>query len=128
MLKTTEQLTITQAVTPTATLIAASSSVLVDMANFVKYTAVISQGVATTAGTFTATVYESDDATWAGAVATQITASIVTGASQTGSRLINIEVNEDILTKRYVGIYVEKADTASPLSVVVAQDGDRYLG
>jgi hypothetical protein len=128
MLRTKEQLTLSQAVVPTSTLVAISSSVLVDMSNFTKYVAIIEQGVATTAGTFTATVYESTASTWAGAVATQITASITTGASQTGARFITIEVNEDALSKRYVGVYIQKADTASPLSAVVVQDGDRYLG
>jgi len=127
MLKTTEQLTISQAVVPTATLTAISSSVLVDMANFTKFTAIVEQGVATTAGTFTATVYESDAGTWAGAVATQITASVTTGASQTGARFVTIELSEDALSKRFVGLYVQKADSASPVSAVAIQDGDRYL-
>jgi hypothetical protein len=127
--KLTEELTLSSAIVPTASLVAASSSTLVDMSEYGRFVAVISQGVATTAGVITVSLYESTASTWAGAVATQITASITTGASQTGSRFITIDLAADAISdgKRYVGVYVTKADTASALSATAGRGNARYL-
>jgi hypothetical protein len=126
-----EKLTLTSAINPTtAATVTASSSELVDMAQFTEYLAIIAQGTATTAGVVTVSVWESTSATWAGAVATQITASVTTGSSTTSPRLITVDVRESQLTegRRYLGLYVQKADTASGVCASVARNGDRYSG
>ena len=126
-----ERLTFTNAINPTtAATVTASSSELVDMSQFTEYLAIVAQGTATTAGVITVTVWESTSPTWGGAVATVITASQVTGVSTTSPRSININLREAQLTegRRYLGLYVQKADTASGVCAVIARDGDRYLG
>lgn len=123
--------TFTPAINPTTvTTAAASSSELVDMSQFTEYLAIVAQGTATTAGVITVSVWESTSPTWAGAVATQITASVTTGASTTSPRFINVNISESQITdgKRYLGIYVQKADGASGLCASVVRNGDRYLG
>ncbi len=128
MERITERTLFTSAIVATASTVAASSSELVDMKDFTEYLAIISQGVATTAGVITVSVWESTAATWAGAVATKL--KEITGASQTASRFLNVNVLESEITegKRYLGVYVAKADTASGIAAVVARDGDRYIG
>jgi len=126
-----EKLTFTNAINPTtAATVTASSSELVDMSQFTEYLAIVAQGTATTAGVITVTVWESTAPTWGGAVATVITASQVTGVSTTSPRFININLREAQFTegRRYLGLYVQKADTASGVCAVIARDGDRYLG
>ena len=123
--------TFTPAINPTTVAtVTASSSELVDMSQFTEYLAVIAQGTATTAGVITVSVWESTSATWAGAVATQITASVTTGASTTSPRFITVNIRESQLTegRRFLGLYVQKADTASGLCASVVRNGDRYLG
>jgi hypothetical protein len=127
--KITEELTLTSAFVPSSSIIVGSSSALVDMSEHGRFVAIVSQGVATTAGVITVSLYESTASTWAGAVATEITASITTGASQTGSRFITVDLNAESISagKRYIGLYVTKADTASALSAVVGRGNARYL-
>lgn len=122
-----ERVTFTSAIVATASTVAASSSELVDMKDFTEYLAIVSQGVATTAGVITVSIWESTASTWAGAVATKLTE--VTGSSQTESRFISVNLLESQITdgRRYLGVYVQKADTASGIAAVVARDGDRYL-
>jgi len=123
-----ESNTITSAIVATASTVAVSSSELVDMRDFTEYLAVISQGVATTAGVITVSIWESTSSTWSGAVATKLRE--ITGASQTASRFITVSVLESALGDgdRYLGVYVQKADTASGIAAIVVRDGDRYLG
>lgn len=128
MQRISESNTITSAIVATASTVAVSSSELVDMRDFTEYLAVISQGVATTAGVITVSVWESTSSTWAGAVATKLTE--ITGASQTASRFLTISVLESAIGDgdRYLGVYVQKADTASGIAAIIVRDGDRYLG
>lgn len=123
--------TFTPAIQPTTvTTATASSSELVDMAQFTEYLAVIAQGTATTAGVITVSVWESTASTWAGAVATQITASVTTGSSTTSPRFVTVNIRESQMTegRRFLGLYVQKADGASGLCASVVRNGDRYLG
>jgi hypothetical protein len=128
MQRINEYTSFTSAIVATASTVAVSSSELVDMKDFTEYLAIISQGVATTAGVITVSVWESTASTWAGAVATKLTE--ITGASQTGSRFLTINLLESQIGegKRFLGVYVLKADTASGIAAVIARDGDRYLG
>jgi hypothetical protein len=128
MQRISESNLITSAIVATASTVAVSSSELVDMRDFTEYLAVISQGVATTAGVITVSVWESTASTWSGAVATKLTE--ITGASQTASRFLTISVLESAITEgdRYLGVYVQKADTASGIAAIIVRDGDRYLG
>lgn len=122
--------TFTPAINPTTvSTTTASSSELVDMSQFTEYLAVVAQGTATTAGVITVSVWESTTPTWAGAVATQITASVTTGVSQTAPRFITVNLRDVQLTdgRRYLGVYVQKADGASGLCASVVRNGDRYL-
>lgn len=131
MVKINEKNTFTSAIAPTTgSVVTASSSELVDMSQFTEYLAIVAQGTATTAGVITVSVWESTSPTWAGAVATQITASVTTGSSTTSPRFISVGVKETQLTEghRYLGLYVQKADTASGLAASIARNGDRYLG
>lgn len=128
MEKITEKIALSSAIVATASTVAISSSELVDMRDFSEFLAVVSQGVATTAGVITVSIWESTEPTWAGAVATKL--KEITGSSQTASRFLTVDVVESELSdgKRYLGVYVQKADTASGVSAVVARDGDRYKG
>ena len=128
MQRISESNLITSAIVATASTVAVSSSELVDMRDFTEYLAVISQGVATTAGVITVSVWESTSSTWSDAVATKLTE--ITGASQTASRFLTISVLESAITEgdRYLGVYVQKADTASGIAAIIVRDGDRYLG
>lgn len=122
-----ERIAFTSAIAATASVVTASSSDLVDMKDFTEYLAIINQGVATTAGVITVSVWESTASTWSGAVAVKL--KEITGASQTGSRFLSVSVIESEITdgKRYLGVYVAKADTASGIAATIARDGDRYL-
>jgi hypothetical protein len=128
MQRIAEYTSITSAIVATASTVAVSSSELVDMKDFTEYLAIVSQGVATTAGTITVSVWESTASTWAGAVATKLTE--ITGASQTASRFLTVNLLESQIGagKRFLGVYVQKADTASGIAAIIARDGDRYLG
>lgn len=128
MEKITEKVTFVEGVLPTASLVAVSSSTLVNLENARKYLAVVQQGVATTAGTVTVSIYQSTASTWSGAVATLITASVLTGSSTTASRVLKVELDPSQLTEGYgyVGIYVQKADTASAVSAVHVLGDERY--
>ena len=128
MQRINEYTSFTSAIVATASTVAVSSSELVDMKDFTEYLAIVSQGVATTAGVITVSVWESTASTWAGAVATKLTE--ITGASQPASRFLTINLLESQIGegKRYLGVYVAKADTASGIAAVIARDGDRYLG
>lgn len=131
VVRISEQNTFTSAIAPTTVAtVTASSSELVDMSQFTEYLAVVAQGTATTAGVITVSVWESASPTWSGAVATQITASVTTGVSTTSPRFITVNVRESQLTegRRYLGVYVQKADTASGVCANVVRNGDRYLG
>jgi hypothetical protein len=99
------------------------------MSQYTEYLAIVAQGTATTAGVITVSVWESTSPTWAGAVATIITASQFVGVSQTNPRFININLRDSQITegRRYLGLYVQKADGASGVCAMVARDGDRYL-
>jgi phosphoserine aminotransferase len=123
-----ERTTFTSAIAATASTVAVSSSELVDMKDFTEYLAIINQGVATTAGVITVTVWQSTSSTWAGAVATSL--KTLTGSSQTASRFLTVSVLESEITdgRRYIGVHVAKADTASGIAATVARDGDRYIG
>lgn len=123
-----ERTTLTQAIASTASVVTASSSELVDMRDFVEYLAIINQGVATTAGVITVTVWQSTASTWAGAVATSL--KTLTGSSQTASRFLTVSVLESEMATnaRYLGVYVQKADTASGIAATVARGYDRYQG
>jgi hypothetical protein len=123
-----ERTTLTQGIAATATVVTASSSELVDMKDFVEYLAIVNQGVATTAGTITVTIWQSTAPTWAGAVATSL--KTLTGSSQTASRFLTVSVLESEMTegRRYLGVYVQKADTASGVAATIARGYDRYQG
>jgi hypothetical protein len=123
-----ERVAFTSAIEATASTVAVSSSELVDMKDFTEYLAIINQGVATTAGTITVTIWQSTSSTWAGAVATSL--KTLTGSSQTASRFLTVSVLESEITegRRFLGVHVAKADTASGIAATIARDGDRYLG
>lgn len=128
MQRINELTTFTSAIAATASTVAVSSSELVDMKDFTEYLALVNQGVATTAGVITVSIWESTAATWAGAVATKL--KEITGSSQTASRFLSVSVLESEIGsgKRYLGVYVQKADTASGIAATIARDGDRYIG
>jgi hypothetical protein len=128
MEKITEKVTFVEGVQATASVVAVSSSTLVNLENANLYLALVTQGVATTAGTVTVSIYQSTASTWAGAVATLITSSVLTGSSTTASRLLKLELDPSQLTEGYnhVGIYVQKADTASGISAVHVLGNERY--
>lgn len=126
--KISETNTITEAVYPQVSS-AISSSVLVDMRDFSRYAAVVSHGTATTASTLVVKVYESTASTWAGAVATLVsttTVSVATAATKVS--VVDLSSQQMKNTSRYLGVYITKTDTASALSAVTVQAGDRYLG
>lgn len=126
--KITEQITISEGIYPQVSA-GVSSSVLVDMSQFNRYTAVVSHGTATTASTFVVKVYESTAATWAGAVATVLSTTTVSVATAS-TAVAKVDVIADTITegKRYLGIYATKVDTASSISAVVLQGDARYQG
>lgn len=131
VVRISEQNTFTSAIAPTtASTVTASSSELVDMSQFAQYLAVVGQGTATTAGVTTVSIWESTSPTWAGAVATQITASVTVGTSTTSPRFVTVEIKASQITegKRYLGVYVQKADTASGVCANIVRELDRYKG
>lgn len=131
MVRISENNTFTSAIAPTTVAtVTASSSELVDMSQFGQYLAVVGQGTATTAGVTTVSIWESTSPTWAGAVATQITASVTVGTSTTSPRFVTVEIKASQITegKRYLGVYVQKADTASGLCANIVRELDRYKG
>lgn len=124
--KVTEELTISQAVTPTVSA-AVSSSALVDMQDYRKFVAEVSKGVTTTAGSLVVTIYESTASTWNGAVAVLLSTSTV--ATVTGSAYLeNVEIDVSAITegKRYLGVYVTQTDTASAVSTNVIRAESRF--
>lgn len=131
VVRISEQNTFTSAIAPTtASTVSASSSELVDMSQFAQYLAVVGQGTATTAGVTTVSIWESTSPTWAGAVATQITASVTVGTSTTSPRFVTVEIKASQITegKRYLGVHVQKADTASGVCANIVRELDRYKG
>lgn len=131
VVRISENNTFTSAIAPTTVAtVTASSSELVDMSQFGQYLAVVGQGTATTAGVTTVSIWESTSPTWAGAVATQITASVTVGTSTTSPRFVTVEIKASQITegKRYLGVYVQKADTASGLCANIVRELDRYKG
>jgi hypothetical protein len=131
VVRISEQNTFTSAIAPTTVAtVTASSSELVDMSQFSQYLVVVGQGTATTAGVTTVSIWESTSPTWAGAVATQITASVTVGTSTTSPRFVTVEIKATQITegKRYLGVYVQKADTASGVCANIVRELDRYKG
>jgi hypothetical protein len=131
VVRISEQSTFTSAIAPTTVAtVTASSSELVDMSQFSQYLVVVGQGTATTAGVTTVSIWESTSPTWAGAVATQITASVTVGTSTTSPRFVTVEIKATQITegKRYLGVYVQKADTASGVCANIVRELDRYKG
>ena len=126
--KITEEITISEAIYPQVSA-GVSSSTLIDMSNYGRFTAVVSHGTATTASTLVTKVYESTAATWAGAVAVLLSTT-TTSIATASTNVTTVDVNVSAITegKRYLGIYVTKVDTASSLSATFLQGNDRYLG
>lgn len=126
--KITEVNTITNAIYP-QTGTAVSSSALVDMSQYARFTVVASHGTATTQSTFNVRIYESSASTWAGAVAvllSQTTVTVVTSAITVST----IDLRDTDITdgKRYLGVYLTKVDTASSLSAITIRGNERYAG
>lgn len=125
--KITEELQFTSAILP-ATGASASSSALVDMSESGKYVAVVAQGAVTTAGDTVVSIWESTESTWAGAVATQVAAARTTVTLVTsGTVSVQVEVDASGLSKRYLGVHISKADSASAASVQAVRGAKRYL-